>query len=71
MDLCAPSKTHSTTSKLYFMLIIDDFSRMMWVPFLKEESRDFEKFKEFKVMDQNETNCKIKSIGSDNGDEFT
>lgn len=53
------------------MLIIDDFSRMIWVSFLREKSKDFEKFKEFKDMAENKTDCKIQSIRSHNGGEFT
>lgn len=59
------------TGKLYFMLIIDDFSRMMWVSFLRMKYEAFEKFKEFKAVDENEIDCKIKIIRFDNGGEFT
>jgi len=34
------------------MLMIDDFSRMMWVSFLREEYEYFEKLKDFKVIDK-------------------
>lgn len=71
MDLCGPSITQSPIRKLYFMLIIDDFSRMMWVSFLKEKSKDFDQFKELKAMVENEIDCKIKSIRSNNGSDFT
>jgi len=32
------------------MLIIDDYSRLTWVAFLKEKSEAFEKFKVFKAL---------------------
>jgi hypothetical protein len=35
---------------MYFMTFNDDFLRKCWVYFLKEKSKDFETFKEFKVM---------------------
>ena len=55
----------------YFMLFINDFTRMAWVFFLKEKSEAFNKFKAFKILVENETEEKIKCIRSDNGGEFT
>ena len=53
--------------KLHFMLIINGFSRMMWVYFLGEKYEAFEKFKDFKAMVENEIDIKIKIIRPDNG----
>jgi hypothetical protein len=44
MDLCGPSRKEGTGKENYFMLIIDDYSRLTWVAFLKEKSEAFEKF---------------------------
>ena len=52
------------------MLIIDDYTRMTWVYFLKEKSEAVEKFKAFKTYVENETDLKIKCLRSDNGGEF-
>ena len=35
------------------MLIINDYSRLTWVAFLKEKSEAFEKFKVFKTLTEN------------------
>ena len=53
------------------MLLIDDYTRMTWVTFLKENSEAFEKFKIFKEMVENETHMKIKCLRSENVGEFT
>jgi transposase InsO family protein len=53
------------------MLLIDDFTRMTVVYFLKKKSEAFECFKIFKEMVENETHLKIKFLRSDNGGEFT
>jgi hypothetical protein len=50
MDLCGPSRQEGTGKENYFMLIIDDCSRLTWVAFLKEKAEAFEKFKIFKVL---------------------
>ena len=44
-DLCGTTKTKSIQGDHYFMLLIDDYTRMAWVAFLKEKSESFEKFK--------------------------
>jgi hypothetical protein len=45
---------------MYFMLLIDDYSRMTWVTFLREKSDALDKFKAFKAMAENEVNLRIK-----------
>lgn len=53
------------------MLLIDDYSRMTWVTFLKEKSKDLDNFKAFKSMVENEMGLKIKCLRSNRGGEFT
>ena len=53
------------------MLLIDDFTRMVWVTFLREKLEAFDKFKVFKAQVENESGHKIKCLRSDNGGEFT
>ena len=71
MDLCGPARTKKPSGESYFMLIIDDFSRMTWVAFLKNKSEALEKFRTFKALAENQTGCKLKCIRSDRGGEFT
>ncbi|XP_059668781.1 uncharacterized protein LOC132313857 [Cornus florida] len=47
MDLCGPTRTTSIGGSKYFMLLIDDFSRMVWVYFLKEKSEAITHFIKF------------------------
>ena len=53
------------------MILVDDFTRMMWLAFLKEKFEAFEKFKIFKNRFENESGVKIKCLRSDRGGEFT
>ena len=64
-------KTKGFYGERYFMILVDDFSRMMWVAFLKEKFEAFDKFKIFKNRVENESNMKIKCLRSDRGGEFT
>ncbi|KAJ0509944.1 putative RNA-directed DNA polymerase [Helianthus annuus] len=70
-DLCGPIKPVSPSGKRYVMVLVDDYSRKGWVYFLANKSESFEAFKRFKVMVENETSLKIKSLRSDRGGEFT
>jgi hypothetical protein len=58
MDLCGPSRKEGTGKENHFMLIINDYSRLTWVSFLKEKSEAFEKFKVFKALTENQTKKK-------------
>ncbi len=71
MDLCGPSRKEGTGKENYFMLVIDYYSRLTWVVFLKEKFEAFAKFKIFKALTKNLTRRKIKAVRSDRGREFS
>jgi hypothetical protein len=49
------------------MLIIDDYSRINWVAFLKEKDEAFEKFKIFKALTENQIDKRLKEVRSNRG----
>ena len=53
------------------MLIIDDYSRLTCVAFLKEKYEAFEKFKVFKVLNENQIGKRLKAVRYDRGGEFS
>jgi transposase InsO family protein len=53
------------------MLLVDDYTIMIEVFFLKNKSKAFENFKIYKEMVENEMDLKIKCLRYDNGGEFT
>ncbi|KAJ0802818.1 putative RNA-directed DNA polymerase [Helianthus annuus] len=69
-DVCGPMSIKSLGGSRYFLLFIDDVSRMTWVYFLHRKDEVFDKFKIFKAKVENETNRKIKAFRSDRGGEF-
>jgi hypothetical protein len=71
MDLCGPSRKEGTGKENYFMLIIDDYSRLTWVAFLKEKSEALEKFKVFKPLTNNQIGRRLKAVRSDRGGDFS
>jgi transposase InsO family protein len=70
MDLFGPATYASASGNLYCLVIVDDFSRYNWVFFLHDKSKVASIFKKFAKKAQNEFDCKIKKIRSDNGKEF-
>jgi hypothetical protein len=59
-----------TGGENYFMMVIDEFSILTWVAFLREKSDAFEKFKNFKSLAENQTGRKLKVTRSYRGGEF-
>ena len=70
-DLRGPKKTKVFYGERYFMILVDDFSRMMWVAFLREKSKEFGNFKIFNNRVENKSSMKIKFLRLDRGGEFT
>jgi transposase InsO family protein len=70
-DLVVPTTTKGLKGEKYFMLLVDDYTRMTAVSFLKNKSEAFENFKIYKKMVENEMDSRIKCLRSDNGREFT
>ncbi|GKC32827.1 retrotransposon protein, putative, ty1-copia subclass [Tanacetum coccineum] len=54
----------------YFLSIVDDYSRRVWVHFLRHKNEAFSKFKEWKQLVENQTGRKQKKLRTDNGLEF-
>ena len=52
-DMSGPSRTRGFYGEMYFMIFVDDFTRMMWVAFLKDKFEAFEKFRIFKKRVEN------------------
>jgi transposase InsO family protein len=71
IDLCGPTRTKILQGENYFMLLIDDYTRMTWVSFLKNKSEAIDKLKVFKELVENKTDLKINSLRSNNGGDFT
>ena len=53
-DLCGPIKSKGLDGEKYFMLLIDDYTKMTWVCLLNRKSGGFGYFKKFKEPVENE-----------------
>ena len=70
MDLCGPIKPQTFGGRSYFLLIVDDSSRYMWIYLLSIKAEALKFFKRFRVMAEAEVNRKLKCARSDRGGEF-
>ena len=68
-DVFGPISVPSLGGAIYYVSFIDDFSRNTSMYFLQKISEVFSKFKEYKVLVENQTGNKIKVLRSDNGGE--
>ncbi|KAE8667231.1 tir-nbs resistance protein [Hibiscus syriacus] len=69
-DVFRPVKQQSISGMRYMVTFIDDFSRYVWVFFMKEKSDTFSKFKEFRDSAEGEVENKICFLRTDNGEEY-
>ena len=69
-DLWGPSRVPSIGGARYFLTLIDDYSRKVWIYFLKNKSETFLKFKEWKILVETQVGRKVKKLRTDNGLEF-
>ena len=69
-DLCGSMQTKSLCGSTYFLLFIDNYSRMSWVYFLQHKLEPFQKFQIFKATVENQSGCHIKVLRIDRGGEF-
>ena len=65
-----PIQPSTVGGRRYYFLLIDDYSRLMWVAFLKEKSDAFQHFKSFKNLVESESDEKVKCLRTDIRGEF-
>ena len=50
IDVCGPKQTKSMNKNKYFVLFVDDMTRMTWIYFIRNKSQVFDVFKKFKKL---------------------
>ena len=69
-DICGPITPSTIGNRRYYFLLVDDFTRIMWVFFLREKSEAFQHFKIVKNLAESESGEKLKCFRTDRGGEF-
>ncbi|XP_071712191.1 uncharacterized protein [Rutidosis leptorrhynchoides] len=70
MDLWGPYRVTSREGYKYFLTIVDDYTRAVWVYLLKSKDEVFENFVNYANLLLNQFEKRIKVIRTDNGTEF-
>ena len=69
-DICGPIQPSIVGGRRYYFLLIDDYSRLMWVAFLNKKLDAFQHFKSLKNLAESESEEKVKCLRTDRGGEF-
>ncbi|KAJ0611968.1 putative RNA-directed DNA polymerase [Helianthus annuus] len=70
LEVWGPAPVIGEQNFRYFLLFVDDCTRMTWIYFLRHKSEVFEKFTWFYAMVQTQFKKPIQILRSDNGSEF-
>ena len=70
-DVCGKIETSSLGGGHYFLTLIDDNTRHVWMYILRSKDKVFEKFVEWKSLVENQSGRKLKTLRTDNGGEYT
>ena len=63
-------KTSSLNGNKYYITFIDDYTRFCWIYFFKSKSEVANIFWKYKALVENQSNCRLQTIRSDNGTEY-
>lgn len=70
-DIWGPSRKKFLSGSNYFVSIVDNFSRRVWVYTMKSKDEVLSKFVTWKKEMKTKTDRKIKKLRSDNGGEYS
>ena len=70
-DLCGPITPATPAGNVYFLLLVDDMSRFMWLTLLRSKADAPAAIQAFQARVERETGKKLKVLRTDNGGEFT
>ena len=69
-NVWGPSPITSVNSFRWFVLFVDDYTRMTWLYLLKQKDEVLGVFKSFHAMVQTQFSAKVQVLRSDNGGEY-
>uniref|UniRef100_A0ACD5YKV7 Uncharacterized protein n=3 Tax=Avena sativa TaxID=4498 RepID=A0ACD5YKV7_AVESA len=69
-DLCGPITLATMSGNKYFLLIVDDSSRYMWVEVFRSKDEAYRFFHKIKMHAELQSGTKLRAFRSDRGGEF-
>lgn len=70
-DICGAIKPATPAGNSYFLLLVDDYSRYMWLTLLKHKDEAAQAIQRFKARTEIESGNKLGTLRTDRGGEFT
>ncbi|WVZ97321.1 hypothetical protein U9M48_042869 [Paspalum notatum var. saurae] len=70
MDTVGPARVASISGKWYVLVVVDDFSRFLWVFFMEFKDEAFAFVRDLVLRLRNKSHKAMRAIRSDNGGEF-
>jgi hypothetical protein len=69
-NLCGPISPTTPSGSAYFLLLVDDKSRFMWVSTMVTKAHAVAAIREFQSRAEGEFSCKLRTLCIDRGGEF-
>jgi hypothetical protein len=69
-ELCGPISPATEGGNNYFLLVVDDHSRYMWLEVIKSKADAFQRFKKIKALAEAQSGRRLLAFRSDRGGEF-
>ena len=70
-DLCGPISPATPGGKRYFLLMVDDYSRYMWLVLLSTKDEAEAAIRRVKAAVEVQSGCVLRTLRTDRGGEFT
>jgi hypothetical protein len=70
-DLCGPVTPATPGGRCFFLLLVDDMSRYMWVALLDTKATTADAIQCHQAAAEKECSCKLWVLRTNNGSEFT
>lgn len=70
-NLCGPIAPATSGGNKYFLLLVDDLSRYMWVVAIPSKDYAMAAIKEIQVRAEGESGCMLRALHVDRGGKFT
>jgi transposase InsO family protein len=70
IDLCGPITPATVGGNKYFLLVVDDHTRFMWIEVIRTKDEAFARFRKIRARGEVQGKCKLFAFRSDCGGEF-
>jgi len=69
-DVRGTFEVKSLGGNCYFLTVVYEFIRYMWIYLIQNQNEEFTQFKRFKLRVRKQVECIIKKLGTDGGGEY-